>query len=180
MNIKRGAAKFYDTNSTDPIHRVRRLQVRSFSDGAAIQYEDGEPVPLTLVGEALEGPWEKLQIVGSATLRIWREDGGPLSTFTAPPSGTTVFEKGAAVAVPTAATQLLQKNAARRSLGLQNQGVNAVKVCSDAGCTQVMAVLAPCVAAYDGSGGTFSLNGYTGPLYAIAVGAAADVSVVAY
>lgn len=176
-----GSGDFRDITGPDVIQDAHRVQVIAFSDGDTIKFGDsGDTHKFRFLGEAWEGPWDKVFVPATTTLRVWKSGGKPLATPT--PIGTDVLEKGQAVnvVVPGAITQLLAHNSARRTLGLQNQGTNVVKVCSDVAGTKVIATLAACAAVYDGTGGTFSLNGWTGPLYAIAVGGASDVSVVAY
>lgn len=104
----------------------------------------------------------------------------------AAPPRSAAMQVADVIAVTTSAVAtLLTANASRRSLSVQNQGLGTVVISTDpapnaaggAG-SKVLAVLAACSsAAYDGTGGTFSLDGYTGALYAKAVGANGDVSV---
>ncbi len=182
----KGRARFYDTSDQAPIKRVARFQVRSYVAGAKIKFEESDEWTIDEAGAAIEGPWERIQLTGVAVLRIWHDHGGPLPTTAPGALGTPTLEKADKVAAPNGAEiQALAANGARRSFGLQNEGILPVAVALVSGMNGgtgagVVAYLAPCAVARDGSGGTFSLDGYTGPVFLWGVGGVMDVGVVAF
>lgn len=170
-------------------YRFHWLRTLSYGAGAHLKIDDGSGLDIDIVSHFVEvaedgARFEKLSVTGPAVIQLGTSKYPP-APLALGPATTSDVDNVAAVAGTS--TQLLPANPARRQVTLQNLSTSLVyvskspAVAAAAGIgAPVIAVLAPCGVAGDGTGGTLTLAQYAGPIYAAAAVGGALVAVGAY
>jgi hypothetical protein len=71
--------EYSGTAAGEVLKDVRKIQVKTFNAGATWNF-GSDFVAIAAVGEAYEGPWEKVTIKGTVTVRVWHGFGGPIAS----------------------------------------------------------------------------------------------------
>lgn len=170
--------------------------VDSYAPGATLQLGDGGRVVTVNGRDAFYPPPEGYDVVkttGTISLLVWRsklrghEGPGPRSPA-APGTSTATSEVADIINVPAgAAVQLVAANPNRRRVIIQNLSTVAVPISRDpamanapAAGAKIEAMLAACAVANDGTGGSITIDGWAGPVFARLAAGAALLAVEAY
>jgi hypothetical protein len=146
----------------------------------ALQAPDGGPHHL--------GGWKKIEVIGSLTVQVGTNPAQKFpGALNRPVEGTSTNDTDAIVQVGNAAVKIVAASTGRRSVFVQNLSTQVVYLSKDPGVVaalaagnKILAVLAACAVAGDGTGGSISLDGWSGDLWAIVAAATSLVSVGAY
>jgi hypothetical protein len=170
------------------------LAVVAFAPGATVKMDDGSEVPITgnyvlrpSTHLGIVTPWKQITTTGAVTLLIGENHEPP-----PPNAGALVqavpapFIASDVIACPAAnpAAQLVLATQVTRSVMIQNHGIFPVilsevsnpTLAGGAG-SRILAVLAACAVAYDGTGGSIVLDSMADSVFGVGKGGAADVSV---
>jgi hypothetical protein len=174
------------------------VAVVAFVAGATIQFDDGQIIPVAgnwVLRPPIDThgrfvPWKLIKTTGAISLLIGEnhEPAPPSAGQLAPSLGSPAVKSSDVVAVGAigAATKIVSADSSIRSIYVQNHEARAVVLSTDpaptapAAGSKALAILAACAVAFDGTGGTASLDGLGTDLYAAGVGGNANISVTVY
>jgi hypothetical protein len=189
--------RYYSKKGTEKDQSVQGrhfwLAITSFAPGATIQVDDGQVIPISgnwvlrpPTHLSIVTPWHTLTTTGAVTLLVGENHEPP------PPNAgqlvqqipTALIASDVIICPDATPTLLVASGVAVRSVMVQNHGAKPLTLSEVVNPTlaggagsKILAVLAACAVAYDGSGGSIVLDGLSDSLYGAGRGASCDVSV---